>query len=57
MDDLLQNQGYSSAGILNEKGLAANITIMVEKDKRTSMNTRDNFHYTTLHIDRYENRI
>jgi hypothetical protein len=48
MDELLQNQGYSSAGILNEKGLAANITIMVEADKRTSMNTRDNFHYDSV---------
>ena len=48
MDELLQNQGYSSAGILNEKRLAANITIMVEADKRTSMNTRDNFHYDSV---------
>ena len=48
MDELLQNQGYSSAGILNEKGLAANITIMVEADKRTSMNTRDNFNYDSV---------
>jgi hypothetical protein len=51
MDELLQNQGYSSAGILNETGLAANITIMVEADKRTSMNTRDNFHYDSVGID------
>ena len=51
MDELLQNQGYSSAGILNEKRLAANITIMVEADKRTSMNTRDNFHYDSVGIN------
>ena len=51
MDELLQNQGYSSVGILNEKQLPANITIMVECDKRTSMTTRDNLNYDSIGIN------
>ena len=51
MDGLLQHQGYSSAGMLNEKQLAANITIMVECDKRTSMTTRDNLNYDSIGIN------
>jgi len=51
MDELLQNQGYSSVGMLNEKQLPANITIMVECDKRTSMATRDNLNYDSIGIN------
>ena len=51
MDELLQNQGYSSVGMLNEKQLPANITIMVECDKRTSMTTRDNLNYDSIGIN------
>jgi hypothetical protein len=51
MDELLQNQGYSSVGMLNENQLPANITIMVECDKRTSMTTRDNLNYDSIGIN------